>query len=145
MLFSIFGLFNIIIYQNLTCSFFWKRIILLLIVLLSLPLNLVQIGSWWITKVIDMLNIIWICAFWDMWRMVEFYEFYGLEGDHFVFFHYVGNNFFNITLFKGNRALYLIQFYDSIQNRCPIIHGPYVHFTIKLSKYLCHSSHLVIF
>ena len=82
-----------------------------------------------------------ICGGW-----FEFCEFYGLEGNYFLFFRYVENNFFNITLFKGKLGpLFVYKFYDRIQNRCPLIHGSYVHFTIKLSKYICHSSHLVIF
>ena len=34
----------------------------------------------------------------------QFREFYGLRGNHFVYFDYVRNNSFKITLFKGRSS-----------------------------------------
>jgi len=135
MLFSIFGLFYIITHQNLTCSFFSNRIMLFLIVLLEF---VSELGTNWflvdnkghrhVVKYNMDLCIPEICGGW-----FEFRKFYGLEGNHFVFFRYVGKHFFNITLFKGKSSpLSIYKFYDHIQNRCPLIHGLKVHFTIKI-------------
>jgi len=64
----------------------------------------------------------------------QFREFYGLRGNHFVYFDYVGNNSFKITLFKGRSSSSTVnKFYDCIESLCPLIDGPYHHFTITLS------------
>jgi len=57
----------------------------------------------------------------------------------------IGNNSFKFTLFKEESTSSSVdKFYDRFQNRGPLIEGSYVHFTIVLSHYLCHSSHLGI-
>ena len=45
----------------------------------------------------------------------EIREHYGLPGDHVVYFDYVGNNSFKITLFKGRSTFACVnKFYDRI-------------------------------
>jgi len=66
----------------------------------------------------------------------EIWEYYGLRGDHVVYFHYAGNNCFRILVFKGKSTSSSVnKCYDRIQNRAPVIDGPYVHFTVILSHY----------
>jgi len=72
----------------------------------------------------------------------QFLEFYGLRGNHFV---YVGNNSFKITLFKGRSSSSTVnKFYDRIESRCPLIDGPYLHFTIALSVSIKPSGNFLI-
>jgi len=76
----------------------------------------------------------------------EIREFYGLSGDHVVYFDYVGNKIFKFTLFKGESTdLSVDKFYDRLQNCGSLIEGFYDHFIIVLSHYQCDSSFLVTF
>jgi len=57
-------------------------------------------------------------------------QFYVLEGYHDIIFHYVGENYFHITIFKGKESEHTTITYNHL-----------VHFTITMSAYQFTASH----
>ena len=68
-----------------------------------------------------------------VWRwLILIWQNNGLRGNYFVYFDYVGNNSFKITLFKGRSSSSIVnKFYDHIESCCPLIDGLYLYFVRK--------------
>jgi len=71
-------------------------------------------------------------------------DFNGFTDDHYMLFHYVGQNAFHITLYMDDVPQSGVNRYlNEIEGNEPLNIGPFDHFSIKLSRLSIKVSYLV--
>ena len=71
-------------------------------------------------------------------------DFYGFTSDHYMLFHYVGQNAFHITVYMDDIPKSGVNRYlEEIEGKEPLSIGPFDHFSIKLSRLSMKVSYLV--